>query len=183
MLETDLSKYNNDWFDEGAGILKRTCWYFTNVLFFMNPLNPISSIKVRLLRIFGAKIGKGVVIKPCVNIKYPWKLSIDDYTWIGEKVWIDNLDFVSIGKNCCLSQEVMLLCGNHNYKSVLFDLIVQPITLEDGVWLGARSTVAGGVTCRTHAVLAACSFVTKELAAYTIYRGNPCKETGKRTIN
>ena len=56
---------------------------------------PISGFKRFLLRLFGAKIGKGVVIKPCVNIKYPWKLRIGNYVWIGENVWIDNLDTVT----------------------------------------------------------------------------------------
>src|SRR3712207_2062095 len=87
----DLSKYNNDWYSHGASKLKRVVWHFVNVLFFINPLNPISSLKIFLLRIFGAKIGKGVVIKPSVNIKHPWFLTIGNYTWIGENVWIDNL--------------------------------------------------------------------------------------------
>ena len=80
----------------------------------MNPLNPFSGLKVFLLQLFGAKVGKGVVIKPNVNIKYPWLLEIGDYTWIGERAWIDNLAQVKIGKNCCISQGAMLLCGNNN---------------------------------------------------------------------
>ena len=132
MKQTDLSKYNNDWYQPGAGKIKIALWYMTNALFLINPLNPFSSLKVFLLRLFGARIGKGVVIKQSVNIKYPWKLSVGDYTWIGERVWIDNLANVSIGKNCCLSQGAMLLCGNHNYKKETFDLIIGDIVLEDG---------------------------------------------------
>ncbi len=97
--KTDLSKYNNSWYQPGGNMLSRICWYFINILFFMNPLNPLSGLKVFLLRLFGAKVGKGVVIKPGVNIKYPWLLSIGDYTWIGERVWIDNLAKVTIGRN------------------------------------------------------------------------------------
>ncbi len=182
MNKTDLSKYNNDWFDEGAGIIKRTLWYFTNSLFFINSLNPVSSIKVMLLRMFGAKIGKGVVIKPGVNIKYPWKLTIGDYTWIGERVWIDCLDTVTIGPNCCLSQGVLLLIGNHNYKKTTFDLMVAPITLEDGVWIGAGSIVTGGVTCGSHSVLAVQSVASSDMDAYSIYRGNPAVKVKERVI-
>jgi acetyltransferase-like isoleucine patch superfamily enzyme len=127
---TDLSQYDNSWYNTGAGKLKTTLWYMTNVLFFINPLNPLSGIKVRLLRLFGATIGKGVVIKPGVNIKHPWRLIIGNHTWIGEKVWIDNLDMVTIGSHCCLSQGVLLLCGNHNYKRPTFDLMIAPIVLE-----------------------------------------------------
>ena len=82
-MNIDLSCYNNSWYASGGSRLKRLIWYFINVLFFINPLNPISGLKVLLLRWFGAKIGKGVVIKPSVNIKYPWRLEIGDYTWIG----------------------------------------------------------------------------------------------------
>ena len=110
MYKVNLSLYDNSWFNTGGSTIKRLLWYFINVLFFMNPLNPSSGLKVRLLRTFGAKIGKGVVIKPSVNIKYPWNLSIGDYTWIGEKVWIDNLVQTTIGANVCISQGAML-CG------------------------------------------------------------------------
>lgn len=183
MKQTDLSQYNNSWFNEGAGFCKRTMWYFVNGLFFMNPLNPLSGLKVRLLRFFGAKVGKGVVIKPSVNIKYPWNLEIGDYSWIGEKVWIDNLDKVRIGSHCCLSQGAMLLIGNHDYKSVTFDLMIAPITLEDGVWIGAYALVTGGVTCKSHSVLAVKSAASSDMEPYFIYRGNPAVKIKERYIH
>lgn len=181
--QTDLSIYTTGDFDEGGSVLKRLLWFFVNALFFINPFNPVSSIKVVLLKMFGAKIGKGVNIKPAVNIKYPWKLEVGDYTWIGERVWIDNLDTVVIGKNCCLSQGAMLLCGNHNFKSYKFDLIVKPITLEDGSWVGAHSVVAPGVTLKSHAVLAVNSVGTGNLEPYSIYQGNPAIKVKDRVIN
>ncbi|CAN5601530.1 putative colanic acid biosynthesis acetyltransferase [soil metagenome] len=181
-LKTDLSSYNNSWYKTGAGSVKMALWYFVNVLFFINPLNPISTLKVFLLRLFGAKIGKGVVIKPTVNIKYPWLLEIGDQVWIGEKVWIDNLALVRIGNNCCLSQGAMLLCGNHNYKRPSFDLIVKPITLEEGAWVGAFSIVCPGVTLKSHAVLTVQSVATETLDAYTLYKGNPAVKLRDRIM-
>jgi len=157
-------------------------WYVINALLINSYILPISSIKRTLLRLFGAKIGKGVVLKPKVNIKYPWKLSIGDYTWIGEKVWIDNLDQVTIGKNCCLSQEAMLLCGNHNYSKTSFDLIVQPITLKDGSWVGAKAVVCPGVTLNENAILAVGSIATKNLDSNSIYQGNPATKIKDRVI-
>ncbi len=180
--ETDLSRYDNSWYDPGAGKFKIALWYFVNVLFITNPLNPLSGLKVFLLRIFGAKVGRGVVIKPSVNIKYPWFLEIGDYTWIGEHVWIDNLAMVKIGKNCCISQGAMLLCGNHNYKKTTFDLIVKPITLEDGSWVGAMSTVCPGVTLKTHSILTVDSVATETLEAYSLYKGNPAVKIRERII-
>lgn len=180
---TNLSLYTTGDFDIGAGPLKRILWYLTNILFFMNPLNPVSKLKVLLLKMFGAKIGIGVNIKPSVNIKYPWKLAVGDFTWIGEKAWIDNLAPVTIGKNCCISQGAMLLCGNHNFKKSTFDLIVKEIVLEDGAWVGAHAVVTPGVICRSHSVLAVNSVATRELEPYSIYQGNPAVKVKDRLID
>ena len=139
--------------------------------------------KIWMLRKFGAKIGKGVFIKPSVNIKYPWTLEIGDYSWIGENVWIDNLAQVKIGSNVCISQGAMLLCGNHNYKKPTFDLMVGEITLEDGSWVGAQSVVCPGVTLHTHAVLGVGSVAHHDLDAYGIYQGNPARKVRERVID
>lgn len=181
--KTDLSIYTTGNYTTGGNALKGFLWYVINVLFFINPLNPLSSLKVFLLRIFGAKIGKGVIIKPSVNIKYPWKLSIGDHSWIGEKVWIDNLAKVSIGSNCCISQDALLLCGNHNYAKPGFNLITKEIILEDGVWIGAKSIVAPGVRCKSHAVLTVNSVAIKTLEEYSIYRGIPAVKIKDRNID
>lgn len=182
MTKTDLSSFDNNWYSPGAGFFKRFFWYFTNILFFLNPWCPSSSIKVFFLRLFGAKIGKGVVIKPSVNIKYPWFLKIGNHVWIGEKVWIDNLAQVTINDHVSISQAAMLLCGNHNYKKSNFDLIVGEIILEEGVWIGAKSIVAPGITCKSHSVLSVNSVAVNDLEEYTIYQGNPAQEIRKRII-
>ncbi|MCD4795086.1 MAG: WcaF family extracellular polysaccharide biosynthesis acetyltransferase [Bacteroidales bacterium] len=182
MNKTKLADFDNSWYKPGAGFIKRTLWYYTNVLFFLNPWNPFSSLKVFLLRLYGAKIGEGVIIKPSVNIKYPWFLTVGNNVWIGEKVWIDNLAKVKIGDNVSVSQGAMLLCGNHNYKKQTFDLIVGEIKLEEGVWIGAKSIVAPGVTCKSHSILSVNSVASKNLEEYTIYQGNPAVEVRKRNI-
>lgn len=182
-MRTNLSRYDNSWYLPGGNSIKRIIWYFVNVLFFYNPLNPISGLKIVLLRIFGAKIGKGVVIKPSVNIKYPWNLIVGDYTWIGEKVWIDNLAKVKIGSNVCISQGAMLLCGNHNYKKSTFDLMIGDITLEDGSWVGAQSVVCPGVTLHSHSVLGVNSVANHNLDPYFIYQGNPAEKIRRRIIS
>lgn len=132
------------------------------------------------MRLFGAKVGKGVVIKPSVNIKSPWRLVIGDHAWIGEFVWIDNLVNVQIGNNCCLSQGAFLLTGNHDYKKTSFDLITGSIVLENGVWIGAKAVVCPGVTCHSHAVLTVGSVATDDLDANGIYQGNPAVKVRER---
>jgi len=181
-MKTDLNRYDNSWYSTGGGFLKRIIWYYVNIFLFINPLNPISSLKVACLRIFGAKIGRGVRINPSVNIKYPWLLEVGDHTWIGEGVWIDNLSKVKIRSHCCLSQRAVLLTGNHDYKKSTFDLIVEEITLEDGVWLGAGSMICPGVTCKNHSVLGVQSVATRNLESFVIYHGNPAQPVRKRQI-
>ena len=131
---------------------------------------------------FGARIGKNVVIKPRVNIKYPWFLVVGDHVWIGENVWIDNLAQVTLGDNVVLSQGAFLLCGNHNYKKVSFDLRVDPILIEEGAWVCAGAIVGPGVTICSHAVLSLGSVATGNLMAWQIYKGNPAQSVGQRTV-
>jgi len=180
--KVDLERYDNTWYDPQRNGFVLMLWFVVNALFFINPINPFSCVKVSILRLFGAKMGRGVTIKPLVNIKYPWLLEVGDYSWIGERVWIDNLVKVEIGKNCCLSQGAFLLTGNHNYKKVTFDLMVGKVILEDGVWIGAGSIVGPQVTCKTHSVLNALSVASTDLEAYKVYRGNPATLIKERVI-
>lgn len=179
MKKVDFADYDKCGYTPGASFVKRTLWLIVNAVFFQNPLSIFSSVKVSLLKAFGCRAGKHITIKPSVSIKYPWRLEMGDYTSIGESVWIDNLAPVRIGSNVCISQGAYLLTGSHNYKSVRFDLITGSITLEDGVWIGAKAIVCPGVTCRSHSVLAVNSVANKDLEAYSIYQGNPA--TLKRT--
>lgn len=182
MKHVQLDKFENSWYKPGKGKVILLLWYFTNIFFFKNSLNPSSAIKVYLLRLFGAQIGNSVVIKPSVSIKYPWRLVIGDYTWIGEHVWIDNLADVKIEAHCCISQGAMLLCGNHNYKKHTFDLIIGKIELKKGVWLGAQTVVCPGVVCQENSILTVGSVATKSLEPNTIYSGNPALPIRKRTV-
>ncbi|MDE3183753.1 MAG: WcaF family extracellular polysaccharide biosynthesis acetyltransferase [Bacteroidota bacterium] len=181
-LKTDLAAYNNSWYRPGPAF-KRACWYLVSAVFFKTSFFPVSSFKVLLLRLFGAKVGKGVIIKPCVIIKYPWFLRLGDNSWIGENAWIDNLGMIFIGNNVCLSQGSMLLSGNHDYTQPTFDLAVKEIVLEDGVWIGAKSIVCGGVVCKDHSVLAAGSVANKNMEPYSIYQGNPAIKKREREMS
>lgn len=180
-MQTRLDTFNNAWYKPGSAF-RRIAWYLTSSLFFETSF-PIGSIKVALLRSFGAKVGKRVVIKPHVRIKYPWKLTIGDYSWIGEGVWIDNLAEVNIGAHCCLSQGAFLLCGNHDYSKSTFDLMIGPIILKDGSWVGAKSIVCPNVVMESHSILSVGSVATKNLEAFKIYSGNPAIFVRERKIH
>ncbi len=181
MSRINLSLYDNSEYEPGNRF-KRLLWYFINKLFFNTFLPFPSTFKVSLLKLFGAKVGAAVVIKPAVNIKYPWFLEIGNHCWIGEGVWIDNLAKVAIGNHVILSQGAYLLTGSHDYKKITFDLILGEITIEDGVWIGAKAIVCPGVKCNSHSVLAVGSVAIKNLDPYTINQGNPAQPKRKRVI-
>lgn len=178
----DLSRFSNAGFPKGAGAVKMTLWYFTNVLFFINPLFPFRRVKPALLRLFGARVGKGVVIHPGVNIKYPWKLSIGDRCWIGQRAWLDNIDQLTLGNHVVISQGGMIVQGSHDYKRIDYPTMSGPVVLEDGSWVGAAAMVMLGVRLGSHAVLSAGSVATKDLEPYTIYQGNPAVPVRERII-
>ncbi|NLH39969.1 MAG: colanic acid biosynthesis acetyltransferase WcaF [Elusimicrobia bacterium] len=181
MNKVDLSKFNNSWYNHGSKF-KCLFWYLCNIAFLKSSLPYPSWFKIMILKLFGAKISWKTVIKPCVNIKYPWFLEIGDNVWIGEDVWIDNLCLVKIGDNVCISQGVYILTGNHNYKTETFDLLLKPVVVEDGVWLGAKSIICPGIILKSHSILTVGSVLMSDTEEYTIYKGNPAVPVKKRII-
>jgi len=157
-------------------------WLLISNVFFLTNIPYPNFTKVFILKCFGCKVGKNVVIKPWVKIKFPWMLTLGSSVWLGESVWIDNISEIKIGNNVCISQGALLITGNHNYSSEKFELISKPIIIEDGVWVCAKTIVIGGVTLRSHAVLAINSLASKDLESYSIYSGNPAVFIKKRSI-
>lgn len=182
MRTVDLGAFTTGGFDKGAGVLRRALWYFVNAFIVRASWNPFIAPKILLLKAFGARIGRGCVIKNNVNVKFPWKLSVGNNVWIGEGAWIDNLDCVSIGDNVCISQGALLLTGNHDYASSAFDYRNAPIAIADGAWVGARAVVCPGVFVGSHAVLSAGAVATHCLAPWRVYAGNPATEVRRRVI-
>ena len=182
MDKVNLAAFSTGNFDKGAGDLKIITWYFINALLVRASWNPFMSIKIILLRAFGAKIGRGLVIKNNVTIKFPWKLTIGNNVWLGEQCWIDNLDYVTIGNNVCISQGALLLTGNHDYTNSSMPYRNAPITLEDGVWVGARVVVCPGVIMRKNSIASVGSVVTKSTEVNGIYQGVPAVVIRKRKV-
>src|SRR5215469_7289996 len=175
-----MTKVRNDLFDPSRGLDRgrplpvEAVWYLAKCLLFMTPLPIPSGVKRGLLRLFGAHIGRGVIIKPRVNIHLPWKLVIGDYTWIGEEAFILNFEPVTVGSHCCISQRAFLCTGNHDYRKPEMPYRNQPIAVQDGAWVGAQVFVGPGVIIGRDAVIAAGSVVTDEQPAGMVCRGNPC---------
>lgn len=164
-----LDTFNNPDFNRGAPWWLEALWIAVSGLLFSTWL-PGSRWRCALLRMFGAKVGRGVVIKPAVRIKFPWKLTVGNYSWLGESVWIDNLDRVEIGDNCCISQGVYFCTGNHRWDKATFDLVTKPIIIEDESWIGARATLLPGVVVHSNCVLSAGFIAAGHYEKDTIYK-------------
>ena len=174
-----LDRFDNSGFDRGAAAWVEALWRVCEGLLFASWI-PGSAWRAALLRMFGAKVGQGVVIKPRVRVKFPWTLRIGDHSWVGESAWIDNLDEVVIGAHCCLSQGVYLCTGNHRWDDDAFALETRPIRLEDHCWLGAYGRVAPGVTCGQGAVLIMGAVANADLAPWTVHGGVPAAPIRQR---
>lgn len=173
MRELDLSTFDNSTHDRGRSLLVQSLWFFFGLPILRCPVLPSSAVRRFVLRVFGARVGVGVVLKPGVRVKYPWFLSIGDHSWIGEDCWIDNLVPVTIGTECCVSQGVYLCTGNHDWSDRGFAYRLGGIVIEDGAWIGAKSVVCPGVTVARLAVLAAGSVARANIPEKEIHSGNP----------
>lgn len=165
--------------DRGRPYWVEALWNVIQSILFSSFM-PGSCWRVLLLQLFGARLGRGVVIKPGVRVKFPWRLAVGDYSWIGEDVWIDNLAQVNIGAHCCISQGAFLCTGSHDWSEPAFLLITQPIQIEDGVWVAAKAIVAPGVIIGTGAVLGLGSVATNNLEQGWIYQGVPAQPVKRR---
>lgn len=174
MPETvQLAQYDNSWFHPGGSLLKRALWFFVGQPVLRCGWMPSSAVRVHLLRAFGARIGKGVTIKPSVDVKYPWHLAVGDSCWIGERAWIDNLTSVRLEDNVCVSQGAYLCTGNHDWSDLHFGLMIAPIHLCEGSWAGARCTLLPGTVLGRGAIAAAGSVVSGAVPAFEVFAGNP----------
>lgn len=178
----DFSNYSQGDYTPGRGKLIRCLWWVCSLLLFESGLCPVSGVLVVVLRCFGARIGRHVVIKPNVRIKFPWRFSTGDHVWIGQGTWIDNLAEVTLGSHVCLSQNVYLCTGSHDHRQPSFDLITRPITVADGGWICAGSILLPGTVLGREAVVSAGSVAQGEIPERAVVKGNPAVQVAERAL-
>jgi putative colanic acid biosynthesis acetyltransferase WcaF len=181
--QVNLAAYSLGNFDRGASALREVLWILASFWLFRLCPFKFSALKRAALRLFGARVGRGVVLKPNLRITFPWKLTLGDHVWLGEECWLLNLAPIVIEDHVCVSQRAFLCTGNHNYKSPAFDLIAKPIRVERGAWIGANAFVGPGVTVGAHAVVSAGAVVAKDLPPDGVYRGNPAVWVKRREFS
>jgi putative colanic acid biosynthesis acetyltransferase WcaF len=174
-LTVNLRNYTTAGFDRGAPKWMEILWILLRCAFFVTPIPYPSALKTGVLRWFGAKVGRRVVIRSMVNISFPWRLEIGDDVWIGEGVWILSLASVTVESNVCVSQRSYLCSGTHEYRKDTFDLVTKPIRVREGSWIAAGAFVGPGVEIGPNSVISAGSVALRNVAAHTVVRGNPAQ--------
>lgn len=164
----------------GKNIFIVQLWNVVNFFFFKNSPQILYKWRVFLLRAFGAKIGENVKIRSSVTITYPWKITIGDYSWIGDNVTLYSLGEIIIGANVVVSQLSYLCTGSHDYISDGFDIFSKKIVIKDKVWLCTDVYIAPNVTINEGAIVGSRSSVFKDLESNMVYFGNPAKKVKNR---
>jgi putative colanic acid biosynthesis acetyltransferase WcaF len=177
-----LDRYSLGDYNPGAPVLKQFIWFYFGLPLLSSHWFFFSNFKVLLLKAFGASIGRNVIIKPGVRVKFPWRLVLGNFVWLGENCWIDNIAAVTIGSHVCISQSVYLCTGNHDWSHPEFVLKAAPIEIQDGSWIAAKAVIGPGVTVGHGAVLCLGSVAGQSLEPMTIYAGNPAKPIKNRVL-
>lgn len=155
-------------------------WWVVQAVFFRPSPQFLYGWRRFLLRLFGAKIGKKVIIRPSVRTVYPWKVSVGDYSWIGDDVVLYSLGEIEIGAHSVVSQQSYLCAATHDYRDTSFPLVEKKIKIHGEVWLAAGVFVHPGVEIAKGVIVGARSVVTENLDEAIIYIGHPAKAVKER---
>lgn len=171
----DLRQYDQSWYSPGRPKWVVLLWWLVQAVVFPLTLHAHHAPRRALLRLFGARIGKDVIIRPSARFYYPWKVEIGDYSWIGSGVEFYSLNTIQVGNHCVISQNSYLCTGSHNPSDRAFGLQVAPITVQNGTWVAAHCFIGPGVSIGANTIVGANSGVFADLPSRHICLGNPCK--------
>jgi len=155
-------------------------WWFVQAVLFQGSPQFAYGYRAMLLRVFGAKVGKGVIIRPSATITYPWKVSIGDHAWIGDDAVLYSLGEIEIGAHAVVSQRSYLCAGDHDYRAIDFTIRGQKISIGPECWIAADTYVAPGVNIGARSVIGARSGVFSDIPADMVCVGSPCKPLKRR---
>lgn len=179
----DLSRFRLPIGFRGASSLKVQLWWIVQATLFGCSPQFMYAWRRWLLKIFGAEIGKGVLLRPSVRVTYPWKVKIGDFSWVGDNVELYSLGEIVIGANTVISQKSYVCSASHDYSAIGFDIYSQKVVIEDEAWVATDVYVAPGVTIGKGAVIGARSSVFKDMPAGMVCLGSPAKPIKPRVEN
>lgn len=179
----DLRRYDQSWFDRGRPGWFVLLWWLVQAITFPLSPHPLNGFRSWILRLFGARVGKGVIIRPTARVTFPWKVEIGDYSWIGDDVVLYSLEQIRIGRHCIISQKSYLCTGSHDIYDPAFGLQTAGITIGNGAWIATDCFIAPGVEVGANAVIGARSSVFGNIPAEQVCWGSPCRPHYLRKMN
>lgn len=171
----DLSSFSVPKGFRGRSAIFVQIWWIVQALLIQLSPQPLYAWRTFWWRVFGAKVGRGVKIRPSARVTYPWNVAIGDYCWIGDRAELYSLEKIKIGKNVCISQDAYLCTGSHDPTRLDFAYDCREIIIEDEAWVAAGAFVGPGVTIGYGAILAARSVAVKSLQPLYVYCGQPAR--------
>ena len=181
-LAHDLSKFRLPPGFRGAPAWKVQLWWCVQATLFRWSPQFLYPFRAALLRLFGAKVGYKVLLRPSVTVTYPWHVSIGDYAWIGDDVVLYSLGRITIGEHAVVSQKSYLCAGDHDMQDPAFAIRGTPINIGRAAWLAADVFVAPGVSIGAGTVVGARSTVLSDLDAGGFCAGSPCRLLRPRNL-
>jgi putative colanic acid biosynthesis acetyltransferase WcaF len=163
--------------------LGRVAWQLIAFLLFQYSPKPLHAWRSFLLRCFGAKVGRGVHVYPGVKIWAPWNLDLADECGIASGAILYSQGQITIGRRTVVSQGAHLVTGTHDYSDAGFPLITKPIHIGDYAWVATEVFIHPGVTIGTGCVIGARAVVNKDMPAWMVCAGHPCKPLKSRQLN
>jgi putative colanic acid biosynthesis acetyltransferase WcaF len=169
-------------FDRGRPFATEIAWLLVKRVFFLSSLPWPMRLKRALLRAFGARIGRGLYLRPRVNIHFPWRLQVGDHCWIGEGCEILNFEAFTMADHSALAHFVYVAAGSHDISSPTMAYQHAPVSIGTGAWVASRAFLGPGVHVGDYAVVAAGAVVVRDVAPHDIVGGSPARPLGRRTI-
>jgi putative colanic acid biosynthesis acetyltransferase WcaF len=157
----------------GRNVIVVQLWWIVQATIFRCSPQFLYGWRRFLLRLFGARIGINVLIRPSVRVTYPWNFEIGNHSWVGDDVVLYTLGNIKIGDNAVVSQRSYLCTGAHDYRREDFAILASPITIESQVWLATDVFVAPGVSIGLGTVVGTRSTVLSDLPGGMICHGTP----------
>ncbi|PLT47321.1 WcaF family extracellular polysaccharide biosynthesis acetyltransferase [Paenibacillus sp. FSL W8-1187] len=177
-----LDRYDQSGYSRGRSGAVVLLWWLVQGSLFRYSLHPMYGWRRFLLRLFGARIGRGVQVRATARFTYPWKVSIGDWSWIGDEAEFYSLDRIEVGAHCVVSQRSYLCTGSHDIEDPRFGLVTRPIVLRDGAWVASDAFVYPGVTVGVMGVVAARSTVTRPVPDGEVHAGTPAAFVKRRIV-
>lgn len=181
-MSVDLSLTTNRDYVPGRPFAFRALWVIVEALVLLNPIVTSYRLKRATLRLFGARVGNGVIVKPGVHVKYPWRVRIGDNCWLGERAWLDSMEDITVGASVVISQGAYICTGNHDWSDPGMGLTPSPVVIEDGAWVGAFARVAPGIRVGRESVVGLGAVLLQDAEPSGIYSGNPAVRQRERVL-